>query len=389
METAGGMRSSSKCARPLSPSERKAAPFMQRVPTNHVGDIDGAAPKQCRWATRPIGSLRTDDIDGARKKERKAQFNKPDSHDTKDIDGAAPRKYGRCFRVAMVPIGLLCKCALFTCLGFRTARVVDPLDPVYALASCPPVIHPVPKFLRNELNVSDIDGAQPRRRAQWKPRDSYNVDDIDGARVSWKSRRQAFIGTRPHAGKPDFTFDVSDIVLEKYKTGRCTNPLDPAYFIHGQPVFDSIRWRKRTGKREESYIYKTDDIPGAQSRPASHLRLDQRTQFRKTNNVADIPGARKSTRKGALSNRRTNPLNPRYQYLHGGHTPTPSAPRNTGFCSNLSTKKPKVYTERAVPLTCRSEPSVLPSRKQSKVEIKKAKRRQVEIEEVRNLPNFS
>lgn len=207
--------------------------------------------------------------------------------------------------------------------------------------------------------------------------------------MSWKSRRQAFIGSRPHAKKPDFALDVRDINPVAHKSSRCSNPLDPSYFIHGEPVFDSTRWRRRSAKKlqKQSYIYKTDDIPGAQSGNSSYLRVQQRTQFRQTNHVADIPGAQPNSRNGALSKRRIDPLNPRYMYLHGTHSPTPNVYGPTAFISRRG-KKTKASDDKQPPLSSRSEPAVLPSRRVASAMTRRAKKRQVEIEEVRNLPDF-
>ena len=41
---------------------------------------------------------------------------------------------------------------------------------------------PVPKFIRNGIDIGDIEGAKPREKRELAMRDLYNVNDIDGAK---------------------------------------------------------------------------------------------------------------------------------------------------------------------------------------------------------------
>ena len=57
------------------------------------------------------------------------------------------------------------------------------------------------------------------------------------------------------------------------------------------------------------------DIPGTAvgSTRVGAFQNRQRSQFRETNNIAEVPGAQPGTlKKGLVSNRVTNPLNPTY-----------------------------------------------------------------------------
>ena len=40
---------------------------------------------------------------------------------------------------------------------------------------------PVPRFIRDQMNIDDIAGSKPRVERYMATRDNYNVTDIDGA----------------------------------------------------------------------------------------------------------------------------------------------------------------------------------------------------------------
>lgn len=68
---------------------------------------------------------------------------------------------------------------------FQTKREAsNPLNPVYKLPSFEPLEHVVPKFIRDSINVDDINGSKPRnlQQKQVVNRITNNVHDIDGAR---------------------------------------------------------------------------------------------------------------------------------------------------------------------------------------------------------------
>ena len=68
---------------------------------------------------------------------------------------------------------------------FKTKRQAsNPLNPVYKLPSFEPVEPLIPKFIRDSINVNDIDGTKPKsfNQKQMNFRESNYVKDIDGAR---------------------------------------------------------------------------------------------------------------------------------------------------------------------------------------------------------------
>lgn len=69
------------------------------------------------------------------------------------------------------------------CQKFKTLREpCNPLNPSYKLQSFEVIPSPVPKFIRDSINITDIDGTQPKKEKKLAPRDHYNVEDISGAR---------------------------------------------------------------------------------------------------------------------------------------------------------------------------------------------------------------
>ena len=66
---------------------------------------------------------------------------------------------------------------------FKTNRQsCNPLNPTYKLQGVEHVPAPIPKFIRDGISNTDIDGAQPRKIKHKAPRDSFNVNDIDGSK---------------------------------------------------------------------------------------------------------------------------------------------------------------------------------------------------------------
>lgn len=71
---------------------------------------------------------------------------------------------------------------------FQTKREPsNPLTPVYNLQSFTVVPPDPPKFIRDAMTITDIEGSQPIIKKKFAARDSLNVYDIDGA-----ARRQPY-----------------------------------------------------------------------------------------------------------------------------------------------------------------------------------------------------
>jgi hypothetical protein len=342
--------------------------------TNNVSDIEGACPKPSRGnrlftsngAPKPVPisrSLYTSDIFGAQTrppKVRKSRNGMPSpnySLDVSDIEGASSKPK-----------------------RFVSKRCVDPLSPDYKLPSFEVDLFPEvenTRFLRDQHDVSDIDGARPRITRTWEPRDFYNVTDIEGAHPTWKPFNKRNMVARGGPGEPPLENDamnVSDINGGgKFKTTRQIDPLSPQYRIHEMDIVDEspikpgggrkMSDRRSPGRKEPYFALHTQDIEGAQAdtaggninrigtlapknatppntvrssrgsksarRRASSSAAEavnipfiptgaprQRKDFRRTNLTQDIPGAQHDTlSRGLKSKRQTDPLNPKYQSL--------------------------------------------------------------------------
>ena len=69
-----------------------------------------------------------------------------------------------------------------------TKRRVDPLNPDYPLPSYQPAQHYEPKFLRDSINVSDIEGATSTTKKVFATRDTMQTGDIVGAQACYRPR---------------------------------------------------------------------------------------------------------------------------------------------------------------------------------------------------------
>jgi len=49
---------------------------------------------------------------------------------------------------------------------------------------------PTPKFLRDTLDIADIDGTRAKPLYKYPTRENYKVDDIEGAKAGWKPRHR-------------------------------------------------------------------------------------------------------------------------------------------------------------------------------------------------------
>mmetsp|Transcript_28560 Transcript_28560/g.35320 ORF Transcript_28560/g.35320 Transcript_28560/m.35320 type:complete len:93 (+) Transcript_28560:304-582(+) len=57
----------------------------------------------------------------------------------------------------------------------------NPLNPVYKLASFTVVPPEVPRFVRDAMQINDIEGTRPLQKKEFAPRDTLNIFDIQGA----------------------------------------------------------------------------------------------------------------------------------------------------------------------------------------------------------------
>ncbi|KAJ0395635.1 hypothetical protein P43SY_003291 [Pythium insidiosum] len=264
--------------------------------TNDVSDIAGARP------------LLKDHV----------YVNKPHFHEPSDIAGSCSKELHPRHRSSPQPS------------GFRTNRVVNPMQPEYKLPSfqaAPPLI---PKFLRDSYDVSDIAGTSFRPKIIANPRSPMRVshatgleqDDIAGAQAGWLPFHKR--GMREHP--PRDILDVADIVNVDFKSSRVTDVLNPVYKVNGMTYQDDALSHPKLlhpQRDKPSYALQTADIAGANPFDASKTVVggipnEKRRHFRQTNRTDDITGATADTVLHSIrSNRRVDPTWPEYVALDG------------------------------------------------------------------------
>lgn len=275
-------------------SKRKV--FIRAAGTNLVtSDIEGSQPRLAgyQYFNKPSYSNSTEDIERSSPKPLHQQLDRPEFNlTTKDIDKAFPSK-----------------------VGFQSKRIgTNPLSPVYNLASFETRPFTPPKFIRDSINITDIDGTKPEIYYKWRTRDAITVNDIEGAQP------------KPFAQlkKQDF-MDPRDINRGEIKVyNRITNPLMPEYVCRDQngeigmigPVEGSIP-KKTINFKNSVHTRHLDnrDIEGSTSDTVGLgvLGTKNRNFVKKIVDSSDIEGAQSgSLKKGITTIRITNPLEPKY-----------------------------------------------------------------------------
>ena len=262
-----------------------------------TSDIEGAHPtlKGYQYFNKPNYSNQTEDIEKASPKKLHQKLEKQENNlITRDIEGAYPSK-----------------------TGFITKRVgTNPLNPVYQLPKFETYEPPVPKFIRDQIGVSDIEGTKPEVYYKWNTRNTMSVQDIEGARPTAPANLK----------KPNF-MDPRDINKgETHVYGRSTNPLIPEYLVRdadgalvtighveGSIPSQSIKLTTAPHKRHLD----NSDIEGAAAGTKGLGPVGKRSRNYEKHLVSssDIEGAQSGTlKKGITTIRSINPLNPNYTW---------------------------------------------------------------------------
>lgn len=197
---------------------------------------------------------------------------------------------------------------------FHTTRCTNPLEPKYSLPKTQPFPVEIPKFLRDQINISDIKGAKPRPYFKFQTRETFPLDNhgIDGSKP-----KKSYVRSTPYN-----YIDYSDLTKDIFKTKRHTNPLDPVYefkkpngecIVHGM-IEKSKPQTSYPYNYPDPFILRVNDIIGAQTGTKNKINKFNGNNFEMTTN--DIKGCCVgSLKKGIVTQRNTNPLNPKYQYL--------------------------------------------------------------------------
>jgi hypothetical protein len=289
----------------LPPVEKRYIPTKM---TNDVSDIEGARsqPKYKVYLNKP--QFLNSDIPGSTSKQLIHGKNTRDNNlYIDDIEGTR-----RTIKDRMM----------------RTNRHVNPLEPNYPLPSFIPVEPVIPPFRRDVMDTSDIDGtkAMPERAFTGPPKDTMNISDIAGASPGLK--HQKLLATM----RPRDFLNAQDVCARTHRhvdrTHRVTDPCQPTYTMHGMVIADDNRSKPKQPPKyiADGHLLQTKDISGAVADTRSAAPFVRR-EFRNTNFIGDIQGAKADTIMHSIhSNRMSNPLQPVYQSLDPGELLLPVIP---------------------------------------------------------------
>ena len=111
----------------------------------------------------------------------------------------------------------------------NATRHSDPLTPSYTLPAFRATPTPEPKFLRDTLKWSDVEGTRPKDLYAKKVRDPIACKDIEGTAVGTTPRSK--LKNEYSKRRPATSLDIQDIVGGKFVSNRNTNPLAPQYVM--------------------------------------------------------------------------------------------------------------------------------------------------------------
>lgn len=259
-------------------------------------DIESSMPRRFGVFTNKIDYInKVDDIERTNPKILHYPLNKPEFNLTnKDIEKSSPQMK-----------------------HLKTNRCTNPLEPKYTLPKVEEYPPSVPKFIRDSIDIKDISGARPQKYFQWKTRETFPINNhgIEGSKT-----KETYVRKRLGNNKYDY-IDYSDLTIDIFKTRRNTNPLDPIYgFKINQDLFKYGPIEKSKPMTQYPYFYqpslnlKLNDIKGTNI--GSKNRINKFTGNNYELTTQDIPGCCVgSLKKGIVTKRCTNPLNPNYQFL--------------------------------------------------------------------------
>ena len=213
-------------------------------------------------------------------------------------------------------------------------RHTNPLTPKYTSPKLELLPIPVPKFIRDSINIKDIEGSEPNKLGFNKnlfksPITKEQIIDSYAKKPYLRKTKYEYMGYR-------------DVTKNKI-IYRNTNPLKPQYkwnYTEDKKILGAIDGNAPLvyGK----YLYKnpfnlrTKDIEG--SNPGSKcpiLKYKGNTYYLKTK---DIYGAQGDTLiRGIITKRNLNPINPKYQYL--GHSEIQNIDNNPYYIGFNENKK--------------------------------------------------
>ena len=258
-------------------------------------DIEGSSPRKFGAYNQKIDFInKNDDIEKSSPKRLHIPLkNKPEYNlSNKDIEFSHPH-----------------------CVRCKITRHTNPLEPKYKLPYCPSFPNYEPKFIRDNININDIEGSKPKKLVSNNVlRESLKNDDV---KDSWPKK--------PYIRKSKYEYmDYRDVTNTDFKSKRVTNPLDPFYklnYLEGNQISKILIGPIEKNKpvvysnylMENPLNLKLNDIEGSNVGSKNKFKNFIGKNFCYNNN--DIIGAQSGTLlKGISTKRMTNPIWPKYKY---------------------------------------------------------------------------
>ncbi|CAD8130296.1 unnamed protein product [Paramecium sonneborni] len=173
---------------------------------------------------------------------------------------------------------------------FKTTRETNPVEPIYKIPSYQGAdVHQPNKFIRDTLNISDIQGTVPKIKI-YNPRNVDPYTFIEGSKP--KQLR--------HIINPQEEQDM------KRASNRQVNPLQP-FYKWGEEIIGPVEGSQPFNHCKDRNKLKTQ---------SDTVKKIPKESQKLTNNTQDIYRAQADTiQRGMQTKRQTNPLQPAYQLL--------------------------------------------------------------------------
>ena len=279
------------------------------------------------------------DIEGSSPRKFGYFFDKEDfTNKNSDIEKSSPKNYNQ--NINKQSFNLTNDDIEFSkpqCVKNATSRHTNPLEPKYKIDNPPILPIPPPKFIRDSMEINDIQGTRPKKIGNEKNlfKEPIKKDII---KDSWPRR--------PYIRKSKYEFlDYRDVTNQKINY-RNTNPLRPIYnwsYADNTKSFGPIDGNYPLVYSK--YLYKTPFILNNKDIEGSNTGSKNRILKYKSKNFSystkDIKGAQSDTViRGIITNRHINPISPQYKYLgHSEIVNLDNNPYNTGFKSTAHYNK--------------------------------------------------
>ena len=167
-------------------------------------------------------------------------------------------------------------------------RKVNPLNPEYKWSTVTVPEPETAKFQRDSMDVSDIWGAQPSRCITYacKQRNNMNYKDIDRSYAGWNTQKYKRTNNAKYDQLNVADINSDHIGLNRLRGNRCTNPLEPQYEYDASQKTGLLTAGSGTNENAKKNILGA--VKGSKHR-ICHKNLNRDSYNLRTN---DIDGAR-------------------------------------------------------------------------------------------------